>query len=41
MRGSTIHDILRGERPAVTYTHPIIDLKSGHVAAREIGRAHV
>jgi EAL domain-containing protein (putative c-di-GMP-specific phosphodiesterase class I) len=36
MQESTIHDILGGTCPAVTYTHPIIDLKSGHIAAREL-----
>ncbi len=36
MQQTTIHDILSGQRPAVTYTHPIVDLKSGHLAAMEL-----
>lgn len=36
MKESTIHSILDGERPAVTYTHSIVDLKSGDLAATEL-----
>jgi len=36
MSESTIHSILSGERPAVTFTHSIIDLKSGYLAATEL-----
>ena len=36
MKESTIHAILSGERPAVTYTHSIIDLKTGQLAAMEL-----
>jgi EAL domain-containing protein (putative c-di-GMP-specific phosphodiesterase class I) len=35
MKEQTLHSILSGERPALTYAHPIIDLRSGEVAARE------
>lgn len=36
MSESTILSILSGERPAVTYTHSIVDLKSGHLVATEL-----
>ncbi len=36
MKESIIHSILNGERPAVTYTHSIIDLNSGHLVATEL-----
>ena len=36
MQESVIHSILSGERPAVTYTHSIVDLKSGELAATEL-----
>ncbi len=36
MKESTLHDILSGERPAATYTHSIIDLRSGHLMATEL-----
>jgi EAL domain-containing protein (putative c-di-GMP-specific phosphodiesterase class I) len=36
MKESTIHSILNGDRPAITYTHSIIDLKSGHLVATEM-----
>ena len=36
MQESIIHSILSGDRPAVTYTHSIIDLKSGELAATEL-----
>lgn len=36
MKESTIHGILSGERPAVTYAHSIVDLKTGQLAATEL-----
>jgi len=36
MKESTIHAILSGERAAITYSHSIIDLKTGQLAATEL-----
>ncbi|MBK8793414.1 MAG: EAL domain-containing protein [Holophaga sp.] len=36
MQASILHSILSGERPAITYTQSIIDLKSGELAAMEL-----
>ncbi len=36
MKESTIHAILSGERAAVTYSHSIINLKTGELAATEL-----
>lgn len=36
MMESTLHGILSGERPATTYAHSILDLKTGHLTATEL-----
>lgn len=36
MSESILHSILNGQRPAVTYVHPIVNLKTGAIAAKEV-----
>ncbi|MCE1229435.1 MAG: EAL domain-containing protein [Firmicutes bacterium] len=36
MSASILHDILQGRRRALTYTHSILELKSGHQVATEL-----
>lgn len=36
MKQEILYSILSGQRPAVTYAHPIIDLQTGHMAAQEV-----
>jgi EAL domain-containing protein (putative c-di-GMP-specific phosphodiesterase class I) len=36
MRNTILQSILSGDRPAITYVHPIMGLKSGHLEAKEM-----
>ncbi|BDU76622.1 EAL domain-containing protein [Mesoterricola sediminis] len=42
MNSAILDSILSGNRPAVTFAHPIVELKAGHTVARELlTRFHV